>query len=116
HGGAEVAGLFAAEERRVPVFANEFARWFGRTDPARQAQNNPARPDNTHEQRPRDNADSPSPLVGEGWGGGVLHSAIESITPTPALPHKRGGRNDRLTLLPFAARRPMAVFAAGEPR
>src|SRR5262249_33464106 len=83
-GGAEVAGLLPAEERRVPVFAHEFARGFSAASTDRQAQNNPARPDNTHEQRPRD---SPAGLSGK-----------------------------CLTLLPFAAGRPMAVFAAGEPR
>src|SRR5581483_8531330 len=31
---------------------------------------------------------APSPLVGEGWGGGSKHS----LTPTPALPPQGGGR------------------------
>jgi hypothetical protein len=32
---------------------------------------------------------SPSPLAGEGWGGGDRRS--ESVTPTPTLPHQGGG-------------------------
>src|SRR5690242_3414636 len=60
---------------------------------------------------------SPSPLAGEGWGGGY----VASLTPTPALPHLGGGRSisgdgflDERDLLGDELHRPVA--ASGDDR
>jgi len=51
---------------------------------------------------------APSPLVGEGWGGGFIpHGPLRYGSPTPALPHKGGGSSKLLTHL-YAAYRALS--------